>query len=64
MDASHTRAVWSLLAVTTFEPSGLKHAAVTSLSCSIGGTTDFPVDASQIRAVWSRPAVITSNHRS
>ena len=60
MAASHTRAVWSSLAVTTRRPSGL-NARVTSPCrlCLSGGVIGWPVAASHTRAVLSSLAVTT-----
>ena len=57
--ASHTRAVWSSLAVTTRRPSGLNAARCTRPSCFSGGVIGWPVAASHTRAVLSQLAVTT-----
>ena len=55
--ASHTLAVWSWLAVTIREPSGLKDAELTQPSCPLSVRISSPVVASQILAVSSWLAV-------
>jgi hypothetical protein len=55
--ASHRRAVLSQLAVTTFEPSGLKAADPMFVPCSNGGTSKFPLAMSHSRTVRSAPKV-------
>src|SRR5213078_4306481 len=52
-------AVWSKLAVTTRDPSGLNTARITQCWCSSGGGGGLPGVVSQTRAVWSELAVTT-----
>src|ERR1044071_5148924 len=58
--ASHTRAVWSSLAVTTRVPSGLNAALTTKPWCARVPVSGWPVAASHTRAVWSSLAVTSA----
>ena len=55
--ASQTFAVWSLLAVTMRDPSGLNAAAVRLLVCPRSVSSSAPVTASQTFAVLAPLAV-------